>query len=40
MRGHLRPVIAWINSRKIKIYFAGLENQATIWVLEGWEEDE
>lgn len=38
MRGHLRPVIAWINSRKIKLYFPGNEKNAKIWVMLEEEE--
>tara|TARA_Y100000996_G_scaffold402826_1_gene375191 strand:- start:1716 stop:1835 length:120 start_codon:yes stop_codon:yes gene_type:complete len=39
LRGHLRPIIAWITSKKIKLYFPGYEKDAKIWVmLEGEEE--
>ncbi len=34
MRGYLRPIIGWITSKKIKLYFPGDEKNAKIWILE------
>ena len=39
MRGmHLRPIISWITSKKIKLYFPGDEKNAKIWVVSEEEE--